>query len=84
MQDNWSDWFGAQKICSSQGGSLASITSQGLNDFLGNFASGYGDAWIGLKWSDSVSQWAWTDGSVLNYTNWFPSKYRFLRRLEIP
>lgn len=76
-----SNWFDAQKSCSNLNGSLASINSQGLNNFLTTYDLLVGFFCIGLKWNDTVSQWKRSDGSSLDYTNWLPSK-PFFQKLK--
>ncbi|KAL0483011.1 C-type lectin domain family 4 member [Acrasis kona] len=57
---------GAESYCQSQGGHLASITSQDENNFITTLLSGVFTYWIGTTYGSNT----WTDGSPYSYTNW--------------
>lgn len=63
-----------EAYCVEQGGHLASITSQGEQDFLNEYKVelGYGNIPLGIGGSDlgSEGQWYWLDGEPFEYTNW--------------
>ena len=78
---NGIDWFAADAVANSltfQGvpGHLATITSQGENDFIANefLAPGVGDHWIGgfqpAGSPEPDSGWQWVTGEPFVYTNW--------------
>jgi len=63
-------WEDSVLYCKEWGADLSSIQSSEENDFLSGLYAGSEHAWIGLN--DKVSQWTWewSDGSVVDYTNW--------------
>lgn len=63
----------AQADCEQQGGNLVSIHSQEEQDAMLQAASALGSArdfWIGLTDANDESNFVWTDGSPVDYTNW--------------
>ena len=66
------DWESAKSYCESQGGYLASITSQEENDFLFNYVSqnGIGDAYFGFTDAEQEREWKWVNGEAADYTAW--------------
>jgi len=68
-------WQQASEECFVRGpwgkdGQLASGHSAEENDFLYSLRSGVLYTWIGLHRANSSASWTWTDGSVVNFTNW--------------
>ena len=61
---------------------MVSIGSQGLNDFLSDWAeSDMPDQpiWIGGKSVSTWGAWSWADGAAWSFTNWgtgFPNNYQ--------
>ncbi|KAK5969033.1 C-type lectin-1 [Trichostrongylus colubriformis] len=69
----------AEEMCREFGGHLASIHSAEENTFMTNLVmTGYVvtksnyHTWIGLI--KEGRNWKWTDGSSVDYTNWFPGQ----------
>ena len=71
--DTQMDWHSAKSYCESQGGHLATITSQQENDFIGqNFiVSGvYDHLWLGTTDEADESTWRWVTGENWDFTYW--------------
>ena len=70
--DNIKTWSDAKTFCESQGGYLATITSQEENDFLYNYikSEGYSSAYFGLTDSEREGAWVWSNGEEVSYINW--------------
>ncbi|MCR5048982.1 MAG: sigma-70 family RNA polymerase sigma factor [Saccharofermentans sp.] len=70
--DNCSSWEDAQAYCESQGGHLATITSQGENDAIYTFAQSQGCDNVYIGYSDIANEgvWEWVTGESSDYTNW--------------
>ena len=66
-------WENAKAICRSVGGDLISINSAAENAFITSKIMG-ATAWIGLNDVRSEGVYEWSDGSPLNYTNWYPGQ----------
>nr|XP_039270230.1 uncharacterized protein LOC120344952 [Styela clava] len=68
-------WPNAEKSCAEMGGHLVSMHSIEEKSFvLSRIASsGFEQHWIGLR-DVALQQWAWSDGSTLNYVNWAPGE----------
>jgi len=69
-------FWDAEADCQKRGGHLASIHSEDQQKAIayGSFASSNGvwsNWWIGLNDVDSEGSFAWTDGTPLDYSNWF-------------
>ncbi|MFP4030672.1 MAG: lectin-like protein [Desulfococcaceae bacterium] len=78
VQDGDLDWEEARDLAEAQGGYLATITSQGENDFVWNLASSTSDSteyWLGGYQANFDSEpdggWAWVTGETWDYTNWY-------------
>lgn len=69
VADSWEE---ASWYCKTLGGHLAVINDAEENDFLYSYMidQGYNSAYFGLYDTDSNGNWAWVDGSAVNYANW--------------
>ena len=67
-------WWSAEDDCVSQGGHLASITSDSENsvvyDLRGNLTSQFLDIWIGLSDTVRENKFRWIDDDTVSYTMW--------------
>ncbi|XP_053116643.1 lymphocyte antigen 75 isoform X2 [Hemicordylus capensis] len=73
----------ANEHCESLGGFLPSITSPAEQDFIISLLPKMPkDVWIGLQLRLHVQQHKWTDGSVLEYTNFHPLLHGRLRKIR--
>ncbi len=70
---NPATWPVAEASCLANGGSLASISSAGENNFLANILT-IQSAWIGLSDAASEGNFTWSNGEQLTYTNWYPQQ----------
>ncbi|XP_053375211.1 complement factor H-like [Mercenaria mercenaria] len=70
-KQNWND---ANKICSSIGGYLIDITSQGEQTFIEKKLGDRTCYWTGGK--NMHGTYKWLDGREVNYTNWYPMEPR--------
>ncbi|MFX0105897.1 MAG: lectin-like protein [Candidatus Hodarchaeota archaeon] len=66
-------WSDAKIDCEAQGGHLATITSEGENDFIKNLADS-NKVWLGLSDEESEGTWKWITGEAVSYTNWYPGE----------
>ncbi|MBR1833175.1 MAG: zinc-ribbon domain-containing protein, partial [Ruminiclostridium sp.] len=68
------DPLAANDYCKNIGGYLATITSQGEQDFVASLAArvDYSDFWIGGSDYGSEGNWYWLNGEPWNYTAWYP------------
>ncbi|MFT9116331.1 MAG: DUF5050 domain-containing protein [Sporolactobacillus sp.] len=64
------DWSTDEKYCENLGGHLATITSQGENDFLYKYikSNNTDSAYFGGVKKDGA--WTWSDGETFSYTDW--------------
>lgn len=77
LDANFIQWTDASAHAQSQGGYLATITSEAENIFLTGLtltAQGYLESWIGLTDELSESTFVWVTGEPLLYTNWAPGE----------
>ena len=58
-------WNEAESFCQTKGGHLASVHSDGENDFIFNI-SGFA-TWIGGNFNYTEEMWTWTDGSAFDF-----------------
>ena len=71
--DTVTTWEEAKEYCESQGGYLATITSQEEDEFVyaylrNNFE--YESAYFSFTDRDEEGTWVWDNGEVSSYTNW--------------
>ncbi|KAH7718499.1 venom C-type lectin mannose binding isoform 3 [Aphelenchoides avenae] len=68
----------AHTICLEYGAHLASMHSVEENNLLKSFAARHIDvdatAWVGLYAPKMDCRFEWSDGSALDYTNWYPGR----------
>lgn len=69
FSDQATSWSGAQQICQALGAHLASIHSQGENDFILELLAPSA-SWLGGKSMTVEGEWLWTDGTSWDYSNW--------------
>lgn len=70
-------WEEAQEYCKSQGGYLATITSQEENEFVYSYLRdnyNYESAYFGFTDRDEEGTWIWANGEENSYTNWHPGE----------
>ena len=65
-------WSDAENFCASQGGHLASVTSQSEQDEITKLANG-NFVWLGRRRKSMVDPWQWSDGRQWGYQNWATS-----------
>jgi hypothetical protein len=77
-RDSFLSWEDARAMAESQGGYLATITSEAENDFVWGLLSGqnnYSSYWLGGYQTNFDSEpdggWAWVTGETWDYTNWY-------------
>ena len=69
---NWAD---AKTDCESQGGYLATVTSEDEHTFIiNNFPITSSWVWLGATDSDNEGTWKWITGEKWEYTNWYPGE----------
>ncbi|XP_072035415.1 lectin-like isoform X2 [Amphiura filiformis] len=66
--EKYTDWLSAKGDCEGRGAGLASIHSSEENEFITTLTGG--NVWIGLDDVAAEGDFTWTDGSLLNFTNW--------------
>ncbi|CAC5385747.1 MRC [Mytilus coruscus] len=66
-------WFQARDYCRSIGTDLVSVHNERESSFLNNnFTLTF--MWIGLSNFQNNGKYVWSDGTILNYTDWGPSE----------
>ncbi|XP_063401463.1 C-type mannose receptor 2-like [Mytilus trossulus] len=66
-------WFQAREYCRSIGTDLVSVHNEKENNFLiTNFTQT--SSWIGLSNLHNNAKYVWSDGSILNFTDWGESE----------
>ena len=66
-------WEEAKQYCKSQGGYLATVTSQEENEFVYSYLRNnfdYESAYFGLTDRKEEGNWVWDNGEISSYTNW--------------
>ncbi|XP_024001430.2 galactose-specific lectin nattectin-like, partial [Salvelinus sp. IW2-2015] len=71
------DWADAESYCVTQGANLASVHSEAEHQFIKILIKMFDPAefytWIGLSDIVKEGRWMWTDGSKVDFTDWFKS-----------
>lgn len=72
--DTVTTWEEAKEYCESQGGYLATITSQEEDEFLYSYITDMGldSVLFGLSDIDQENVWTWVTGEPFSYENWAP------------
>lgn len=70
--DTATTWEEAKEYCESQGGYLATITSQEEDEFLYSYITdmGYDSVLFGLSDTHQDNVWTWVTGEPFSYENW--------------
>lgn len=70
--DDVTTWEEAKEYCESQGGYLATITSQEEDEFLYSYVTDMGvdSVLFGLSDTDQDDMWTWVTGEPFSYENW--------------
>ncbi len=63
------NWSAARNDCAARAGYLATLTSQGEQDFVWS-SVGIVHSWIGFTDEASTGTWLWVTGEPSSYTNW--------------
>jgi len=64
-------WSNARTYCEGRGAHLATLTSQGENDFVYQNVGQQGwNIWLGGTDENSEGNWEWITGETWSYTNW--------------
>ena len=66
-------WSAAEARCQQDGGHLASIHSIYENNFLHQLKTGT-DTWFGFNDINTEGDWGWSDGSDVDFENWYPGE----------
>jgi len=68
----FNSWEDAKSYCESQGGYLATISSEDENDFLFSYiiSQNCQSAFFGLNDRETEGEWKWINGESATYTNW--------------
>ncbi|XP_054707983.1 macrophage mannose receptor 1-like [Uloborus diversus] len=72
------NWEKALEFCRNEGGSLATIDNQDVQNFvvtffiLGNVTEVANGVWIGLHDRVTEGKYEWSDATEVNFTNWSP------------
>ncbi|XP_031571164.1 fibropellin-3-like [Actinia tenebrosa] len=61
-------WQDGYAECNSMSLNLPSIHSKEMNDKIRNSVNSW--LWIGLRYVNDISEFAWSDGTALDYRNW--------------
>lgn len=75
--DTLTTWEEAKQYCESQGGYLATITSQEENEFVYSYLRSnfdYESAYFGFTDRNEEGTWIWANGEKSSYTNWHPGE----------
>ena len=74
--DRVANYKEAKKLCEYMGGYLATISSNGENDFLFRLMKSYGydGAYFGFTDAEVEGTWKWVNGEKTGYTNWHPGE----------
>uniref|UniRef100_A0A8C7PI18 C-type lectin domain-containing protein n=1 Tax=Oncorhynchus mykiss TaxID=8022 RepID=A0A8C7PI18_ONCMY len=71
------DWADAVSYCGTQGANLASVHSEAEHQLIKTLIKTFDPlefyTWIGLSDVVKEGRWMWTDGSKVDFTDWFKS-----------
>ena len=69
MTKSWSD---AEVFCQGEGGNLASVTSEAINDYIyeEKKRKGLNFVWLGGSDQEKEGVWKWLDESPWDFNNW--------------
>uniref|UniRef100_A0A8C8HZS6 C-type lectin domain-containing protein n=1 Tax=Oncorhynchus tshawytscha TaxID=74940 RepID=A0A8C8HZS6_ONCTS len=71
------DWADAVSYCVTQGANLASVHSEAEHQLIKTLIKTFDPlefyTWIGLSDVVKEGRWMWTDGSKVDFTDWFKS-----------
>ncbi|XP_021959786.1 uncharacterized protein LOC110855683 [Folsomia candida] len=79
FQTSLMNYSAAQAFCDSQASqsvqprpSLPIVLTADYQNFLANlfFAEAFDDIWLGARFDEPTSSFIWSDGNILEYTNW--------------
>ncbi|KAJ8303421.1 hypothetical protein KUTeg_019817 [Tegillarca granosa] len=74
-EKNKASWIDAREKCRKLGADLVSIHGIGEGAFIiDTFLSHWDSIWIGFSDRDIESTHQWSDGSIVDYTNWSPNE----------
>ena len=69
---SWTFAKGAcQSMYPSSGSDMVSVHGIGLDAFLAEELTQGIDTWLGLRRANDSAPWEWTDGTPLDYVNWY-------------
>ncbi len=66
----YSDWHFAKEYCELIGGHLATVTSEGENNFVFSLVRGVSNTWLGATDEETEGVWKWVTGESFDYKNW--------------
>ncbi|XP_067656253.1 lectin BRA-2-like [Haliotis asinina] len=66
------DWFVASDTCADRGERLVKIDTGSKQRQMAYMSSEVGEIWTGLHYTGS--EFRWTDGSLMNYSSWYPGQ----------
>ena len=73
--DTLTTWSSARTYCEGVGAHLATLTSQGENNFVFQNVGQQGvNIWLGGSDANSEGNWQWITGEPWSYTNWGPNQ----------
>ena len=71
VYDTPKNYYEAQTVCHADGGRLAHVTNEAINDWISKQNDGY--IWFAAT-ATSHGSWVNDDGSALEWKNWYPGK----------
>ena len=66
-EKNWSE---AESDCQNEGGHLASVTTEEVNQVVKHIAGNNNGVWLGGRGRKEEGELTWSDKSIWGYTNW--------------
>ncbi|XP_052761891.1 CD209 antigen-like protein E [Mya arenaria] len=64
-------WYDARDSCLEMGATLAVITDEAEDDFVGDLIGGSYYTWLGATDEDLEGSWRWVTGAELKFSPWF-------------